>query len=144
MNQGELFPEIPAFVNDAIASAARDSHTSRCAVAVLRVLYERMALGRENAVPISALKQRWRELGDRVYCDREVKAAVKELLEERGVPIGSARAGSPGYFLLCTPEDIDEAERPLLNEVRSLARRLRAINRNSEISRTLCGQLGIE
>jgi hypothetical protein len=49
-----------------------------------------------------------------------------------------------GTYLLCTPDDIDEAQRPLVGEIRSLARRLRAIDPKSEISRALCGQLGIE
>lgn len=142
MTQGELFPEIPHDVTARVMAAFSDQRTSACARAVLERV--RHAHGRHNAFPIYRLQAAWRLHNLRVWSAREVKAAVKELLEERGVPIGSARSGSPGYFLLCTPEDIDEAERPLLGEVKSLARRLRAINSKSEISRTLCGQLGLD
>jgi len=103
----------------------------------------REAAGRAQAISIAAMQREWASTGNKVYTDREVKAAVKQLLEERGVPIGSARCIPAGYFLCVTPADIDQAERPLEGEIRSLARRLRAINPKSEISRTLCGQLGI-
>lgn len=139
--QGELFPDIPNEVRARVDEALEGTAMSPCARAVL--LRIRDAAGRERAVSIYALQAYWRLHGMKVYCDREVKAAVKELLEERRVPVGSARSGACGYFLLISPEDIDQAERPLVGEIRSLARRLRAINAKSEISRILCGQLGI-
>jgi hypothetical protein len=142
VTQGELFPEIPKEVTARVLAAMADQAMSQRARAVLERV--RLAVGRDNAVSIYALQFYWRFRELKAWTDRDVKAAVKELVEERGVPIGSARCGTPGYFLCVTPEDIDAAERPLLNEVRSLAKRLRAMNPKSEISRTLCGQLGIE
>lgn len=141
-SQRELFPAIPVDVQARVDQALGDPATSPCARAVLILI--RDAAGRSNAVSIHELRAIWIVRSLKVYSERDIKAAVKELLEDRGVPIGSARCGSPGYFLLCSPEDIDQAERPLVGEIRSLARRLRAINAKSDISRALCGQLGIE
>lgn len=142
MMQRELFPAIPAEVQARVDQALEDPATSPCARAVLILI--RDAAGRENAVSIHELRAIWIMRSLKVYSERDIKAAVKELLEERGVPVGSARSGSPGYFLLCSPEDIDQAERPLVGEIRSLARRLRCINPKSSISRLLSGQVGME
>lgn len=141
MVQAELFPHIPAEVQERVDRAMASNRVSPCARAVLLRL--RDVGGRQRAVSIWALQSFWRISQTRIWGDRDVKAAVKELLEEHGVPIGAARSQPAGYFLLVTPEDIDEAERPLIGEIRSLARRLRAVNAKSEISRLLCGQLGI-
>jgi hypothetical protein len=141
VTQGLLFPEIPNEVQLRIELAA-SSGASLCAQAVLRIVRNR--IGRAQALTIFGLQHIWRLREEKVWSDRDVKAAVKELVEERGVPIGSARSGLAGYFLCVSAEDIDAAERPLLGEVRSLAKRLRAMNPKSEISRAICGQLGIE
>jgi hypothetical protein len=133
---------IPSPVKLRVLLALHDQALDPCSRAVLWRLRE--AAGRAQAVSIAAMQSGWASAGNKVYTDREVKAAVKLLLEERGVPIGSSRSGLHGYYLLVTPEDIDHAQRPLVGEIRSLARRLRAIDPKSEISRALCGQLGIE
>ena len=143
MTQTELFPAVPQQLRVAALVALGGAGVSACAKDVLRILLYEPAAGRENALQIRHLQARWRIRGQRVWSDRDVKAAVKELLEDCGVPIGSSRSGDRGYFLLVTPADIEAAERPLIGEIRSLARRLRAINPRSEISRAICGQLGL-
>jgi len=143
MTQAELFPPIPFAVVERAMAAIASETVSPCAREVCRALLFEPAAGREAAMQISALQARWRLQGQRVWSDRDVKASVKELLEVHGVPIGSARSGECGYFLLVCPEDVAAAERPLEAEIRSLARRLRAINPKSEISRLLCGQMGL-
>lgn len=143
MTQGLLFPAIPEEIRSRIERALADPVTTPCAKAVLRTMLSRFAVGRIRAVGIEALQERWQGMGNKIFSAREVKAAVKHLIESHGIPIGSARCTPVGYFICVTAEDIDEAERPLVNEVKSLARRLRCINAKSEISRILCGQLGI-
>lgn len=142
MVKQELFPEIPADVQDRVDAVLLGTDATLTAHEVM--IYLRRAAGPGRAVTIAEIQARQKVRRGYVSSPRIIKRAVKELLEIHGVPIGSARGRNPGYFLLCTPEDVDKAEKPLLGEVRSLARRLRAINRKSEISRVLCGQLGLE
>ena len=58
---------------------------------------------------------------------RDVKAAVKSLVEDFGLPIGASRQQPFGYFLCVTPEDMEDAIRPLVHEIESLARRVRVL-----------------
>lgn len=134
MTQALLFPEIPTSTRARILVVLGDPNLSPSCASVLRALM--YAAGRQSAISISQI-----QVGCHWLSDRDIKAAVKELLEVHGVAIGSARSAPFGYFLLCSQDDIEQAERPILAEVRSLARRLRAINPDSDISRMLCGQL---
>jgi|GEM_PF-4008006 len=145
MTQRDLFPLIPEEIRARASRAMADPAITPCAFQVLtRLIRFPEAAGRERAISIADL-QAWARLnGFHVYSDREIKAAVKQLIEEHDVPIGSVRYEPAGYFVLCSAEDIEIAERPILGEIRSLARRLRCTNPKSEISRTLCGQMGIE
>ncbi|HWR35988.1 MAG TPA: hypothetical protein VN622_08990 [Clostridia bacterium] len=74
---------------------------------------------------------------------REVKSTVKSLIEDFGIPIGASRQEPYGYFLCVTPEDYDAAERPLINEMLSIATRLRALGGEHRLNEVM-GQLKLE
>lgn len=83
----------------------------------------------------------WR--GEQPWNERTVKAAVKDLVERFGMQIGASRKPPYGYFFILTAEDREEARRPLRNELKSLARRLRALSSKLEIAREW-GQIQVE
>jgi hypothetical protein len=74
---------------------------------------------------------------------RTVKDAVKSLVEEFAIPIGAARTGCNGYFLCITPDDIEDAIRPLVHEIVSLARRVRVLG-GAERLAELFGQMQLQ
>ncbi len=144
MNQVSLFPAIPQSVRERIEAAFNDPAMSACATTILAHLCTVQAAGRNSAVAISTLQESWRRMGLKGYSVRQVKAAVKELLEERNVPIGSARCEPYGYYLLCSEEDVAAALRPIWGEIYSQLRRARCLDPKSKISRELCGQLSVQ
>lgn len=136
----------PAEVDRRIYAACDAGRLSPAAAAVLDLLTEwPLAAGAANAKSIRGMQDTWRARQMQVWCDRTVKAAVKELLEVHEIPVGSIRgADVHGYFLICTDEDRKQAERPLASEIISLARRLRTINPKSRYARLLMGQQELE
>ena len=70
---------------------------------------------------------------------RNVKAAVKTLVEDFGLPIGASRQEPYGYFLCVTAEDFDIAVRALVSEVESLSARIRALG-GSQALKEILGQ----
>lgn len=135
---------LPSELQERIDAARRSGKLTEAAAAVLDLLTNEPSgphAGRERAMQISLMQGHWRRTGQYVWPERSVKAAVKELLEEHRVPIGSSRvAGHSGYFLLSCVEDVAAAERPLRGEVLSLLKRLRTINPKSDFVRHLAGQ----
>jgi hypothetical protein len=131
-----------AEVNRRVQDALLSKTISQCAWAVVYQLTgQHKAYGRKNAVTIQQIQEKMA----RNWSDRVIKAAVKELIEEHEVPIGSARGAShPGYFLIVDEEDRAAAERPLRGELISLAKRLRTINPHSQLAQALYGQLKLE
>lgn len=103
----------------------------------------------QNAIPLSAvahaLKLPWITATERERTAREIKARVKDLIEFRGVPIGSSRGGksAAGYFLILTAADHARAIQPLVGELTSLARRIRALSGKRELAR-LWGQIALD
>jgi len=90
------------------------------------------------------LRLPWATQPERERSAREIKARVKELIEFHGVKIGSSRrVGQHGYFLIMSEEDQLEAERPLVGELTSIVRRLRALRSKQWVAR-LWGQLQLE
>lgn len=77
--------------------------------------------GAERTLAISWIQEHLR------LAPRAIKAAMKSLVEDFGVPIGASRQEPYGYFLIITPEDLEQALRPLQNEITSLARRVRTL-----------------
>lgn len=97
--------------------------------------------GRQNALSIADMQRLMQRRGGYVWSDRVIKAAVKNLVEERGLPIGSSRCSdAPGYFYAVETADLEAAERPLRGEIISLAKRIRAFNPRSDFARHLAGQ----
>lgn len=114
------------------------------ALAVLDHLADQVA-SRRHPVSIASMQQFWRWVGCRVLTDRQVKAAVKELLEVHRIPIGSSKVpGSNGYYFILTEEDRQQAETSLIADIISLAARLKVINPKSRYARLLQGQIGLE
>jgi hypothetical protein len=64
---------------------------------------------------------------------REVKEAVKSLIEDFKLPIGGSRQKPYGYFLIVTADDLEQALRPLTGEIRSMARRVRALTSEQQL-----------
>lgn len=58
--------------------------------------------------------------------ERDVKAMVKNLVENFEVPIGASRGEPAGYYLVMTEQEMEDTVRAYVNEIRSLARRVRA------------------
>jgi hypothetical protein len=75
--------------------------------------------------------------------EREIKAAVKSLVEDFNVPIGASRGKPCGYFLILTAEDVALALRPLVKELRSISRRARVLGGRRRLNELL-GQIQIE
>jgi hypothetical protein len=124
---------------------------SGCARAVLIVLHSRPALGRNRAISIADLQRvfRHRVLNGETaagadYSDRQIKGAVKELIEDFGVPVGSSRQEPHGYYICQDSADRINAVRPIRAEVISLLRRWKTLDSQSDIGLELAGQLGLE
>jgi len=75
--------------------------------------------------------------------EREVKSVVRDLIVNHGVAIGATRGKDHGYFLVDSAEDLEVAGRPLINEMRELARRLRVLYGPERVAE-LHGQLTLE
>jgi hypothetical protein len=89
--------------------------------------------GAARAIPLREIRERLPGSGGQSEInDREIKFLAKALTEDFGIPIGASRgsgeaAGTHGYFLCVTPEDLELATRPYVLELISLARRIRAL-----------------
>ena len=75
--------------------------------------------------------------------DREIKSLVKLLVEDFDIPIGASRQKPWGYFICVTADDRELARRPLVHELTSLARRIKALDGEHEL-REVMGQLKLE
>jgi len=74
---------------------------------------------------------------------REVKAMVKSLVEDFGLPVGASRGEPSGYYLIMTAEEARHTAAAYVNEIRSLARRVKAIEPDHKILELL-GQMKFE
>lgn len=110
---------------------------------VLWTLEQEGAFGIDKAVSIETLQNIWNNTcTPQAPSDRAIKGAVKGLLEDFSVPIGSCRVpGRNGYFFISSDADAEEASRPLRSEIFSLFNRLRVISPKSSFVRELQGQI---
>lgn len=136
-------PPIPDDVRPRIDRALTDPEISPCAKAILLQLVGYPATGSNRAVSIYMLRSSFAISGIKQYSPREIKAAVKELVEERGVPVGSSRGKQPGYFLLVSPEDRRAAIRPIRAQIIAEMKRWRTLDADSAIGLELAGQLSM-
>lgn len=88
----------------------------------LRLL--RMLRDRRGAADALALNTIAIQLG---MSPRIIKSTVKSLIEDFGLPIGGSRQEPFGYFLIVSGEDLEAALRPLVHELQSIARRVKAL-----------------
>ena len=143
---GELTGEL-AFMND--RAAELDAQVTRVlgradldepTAELLRLLAGHK--GAANAICIREIVERL-TLNVEQWDPRTVKAAVKDLVERFGIPIGGSRKKPYGYFLILTAEDQADAARPLRRELESLSRRLRKLIGKMETAR-LFGQIQLQ
>jgi hypothetical protein len=86
---------------------------------LLRMLREHK--GAENPLQLNTIAI---QLG---MSPRDIKSAVKSLVEDFKLPIGGSRQKPFGYFLIVSGEDLEAALRPLVHELQSIARRVKAL-----------------
>ena len=142
-----MTPQLDARIRAALAS----KKLSSTALDILHILdasgYPRV--GRSNATSIKEIQHTISISWGRCKSpsDRSIKMAVKELIEQHEIPIGSirkVRGDAPhGYFFIISPADAEAAIGPLLSEIKSLARRIRILSPDSEYMRRLSGQIGL-
>lgn len=144
MTQRALFPIIPDDIRHRVMRALADEDLSPCAHQVLqRLIRFPECAGRDRAISIGRIQDWARMNGYKVFGDREIKSAAKELLELRGVPIGSARTEPCGYYICVDTGDREAAVRPIRAEVFSLLNRWSVLDSKSSIAAELAGQMGI-
>lgn len=72
--------------------------------------------------------------------EREIKEAVKSLVENFRVPVGASRQKPYGYYLVQSAQDLALAIRPYVHELRSIGSRVRALEAAAP---ALAGQLNL-
>ena len=138
--QIDLFNTIEQDLSERIDAAQQSGKLQPVERAVLLKVSRRY--GQERAISIATMQKIWGYASVKIYSDRAIKQAVKTLLEEFAIPIGSCRIpGRAGYYLIVSPQDAIDAERPLRNEIYSMFRRLKVINPRSAFVRHLNGQI---
>lgn len=93
--------------------------------------------GPQQAMPISELAPLMK------VSARTVKATAKALIETFALPLGASRQEPYGYYLCITAEDIEDASRPIRNEILSLAKRYKALRGGARLIELL-GQLRLD
>ncbi len=87
---------------------------------------------------------RGHELAQRLKTnDREIKALVKQLTEDFGIPVGISRAETPGYFLIESAEELQKTLAIYASQAKSMFRRCRALG-GTEYAEELLGQLRMD
>lgn len=127
-------------IAERIAKNLNDSDIPTFLRIVLRGLIECTASCPDRNVSLFDLQIEIRESCRILISDRTIKRAIKLLVEEHGIAIGSSRTASNGYFFIRTPEQSKAALAPLLAEIRSLARRCRVLSPRTAYIRRVHGQ----
>ena len=144
MTQIDLFADVDAEIRARVADALTSPAITNVETAVLNLMLLNGAFGRKSIINIEGMQRRWSDQGMRVYDARAIKGAVKSLVENHRVPIGSSRTvGDSGYWLCTNDQDVEDACRPLKNEIYSMFRRIKALSPNSDFVRKLNGQLSL-
>jgi hypothetical protein len=140
----EVPPALPADLVTRIHDARYSGKLSDAAHDVLYLLVDHPngpRSGKGKALKIADMQRCFTLAGTHVWDERSIKAAVKSLIEDHNIPVGSSRSMScPGYYLIASEEDLIAAERPIRAEIISLAKRLRTFNPKSDFARHLAGQ----
>ena len=96
-----------------------------------QVLWEilRERLGAKQAVRANTLVTLvWLRTGQHVS-EREIRAAIKHLIENEGRPILSSTRQPLGFFVASSQEEIERYKATLQSRIRSTAQRLRGVDR---------------
>jgi len=134
--QFDLFSEVNADLRRRVEDVLASGNILNVERDVLKAIMHYPSFGRHTAISIASIQSHHGN-----YSDRAIKGAVKSLLEEHGIPIGSCRTpGQNGYYLIISDKDAEEASRPLQNEIMSMFRRLKVLSPKSAFVRQLNGQ----
>ena len=112
---------------------------------VLDTLLWQRAFGLDKAVSIQDIQRYAADVNcGRFPCDRNIKDAVKRLLEVFNLPIGSCRIpGRNGYAFCIADKDCEDAVRPLKSEIYSMFRRIKILDPKSAFVKMLQGQMDL-
>jgi hypothetical protein len=141
--QIEFMPSLPVGVERRIRAARESGQLTDCQRDVLRLMVSGMrpAIGGAQAISIADMQSIWRERHELIHSDRTIKAAMKGLLEDWNIPVGSSRRSTcPGYFLLADDSEVQSTVRVYLAEAKSLLRRCKALSPGTDFVRGLLGQ----
>src|SRR5882672_3506876 len=134
--QFDLFSEVNADLRRRVEDVMASGNILKVERDVLKAIMHYPSFGRHTAISIAEIQKVYS------YSDRTIKGAVKSLLEEHGIPIGSCRTpGQNGYYLIVSDKDAEEASRPLQNEIMSMFRRLKVLSPKSAFVRQINGQM---
>jgi len=97
--------------------------------------------GSLSPVPLGEIQRYARNILRVDIPEREIKRAVKLLIEQYGIAIGSARGSAHGYFFVTTADEAELAAEPLLAEIRSLAKRCATLSPRNPYVQHLLGQM---
>lgn len=144
-NQLAMFIDVESDIRQRVSMAHGSGKLTGVQSFVLWTLEQENAFGIDKAVSIETLQNIWNNTcTPKAPSDRAIKDAVKTLLEEFAVPIGSCRIpGKNGYFFIDSDISAEAASRPLRAEIFSMFRRLKVISPKSAFVRQLQGQIAL-
>lgn len=129
---------LPHLLAERIVAALNDSEIPSFVRVVLLGLLASSAT--VSPVPLITLQNLIYRSSQILMSDRTIKRAIALLIEKYGIAVGASRTDNHGYFFVRTPEQSQAAIRPLLAEIRSLARRCRILSPRSLYGRAVHGQ----
>jgi hypothetical protein len=83
--------------------------------------------GAQRAISLHDLMVKLERIVKNTPTEREIKEAVRSLVVDFKVRIGSSRSKPFGYFFVTTPQEARDAAHIFISEIRELARRVRVL-----------------
>jgi hypothetical protein len=83
--------------------------------------------GAQRAISLHDLMVKLHRVCKPIPTEREIKDAIRSLVVDFKVRVGSSRSRPFGYFLVTTPQEARDAAHPFISEIRELARRIRVL-----------------
>jgi hypothetical protein len=83
--------------------------------------------GAQRAISLHDLMVKLERIVKNTPTEREIKEAVRSLVVDFKVRIGSSRSKPFGYFFVTTPQEARDAAHLYISEIRELARRVRVL-----------------
>jgi hypothetical protein len=97
--------------------------------------------GRDNAIRSDVFQRNIRLPDGKHPTDVAVRLAIKELIQRYGWPIGSSPSPPPGFYLIRTREEADEAVAQLMSRAKSILARVSVLK--SITMKEAVGQLSL-